>query len=68
MYTEGHTVKAKKLPLYMIDALRELEKDKGLRAALGAEFCDAFHTIKLREWNDYSRSLTQWERDNTLDC
>lgn len=68
MYTDGHKVKAKKLPLYMIDALREFEKDKGLRAALGAEFCDAFKTIKMREWDSYSRSLTDWERDNTLDC
>ena len=41
MYAEGHTVKdAKKLPLNLLDALRNFEKDKYLRDALGAEISD----------------------------
>ena len=28
----------------------------------------AYLKIKNIEWNDYSRSLTQWEKDFTLDC
>lgn len=68
MYSEGHKVKAKQLPLYLIDALREFNKNKVLRDALGAEFCDAFMKIKMNEWNEYSRSLSDWERSNTLDC
>ena len=39
MYAEGHKVKgAPKLPLNMLDALREFDKDKGLKASMGDEF------------------------------
>ena len=69
MYAEGHKAKgARKLPLYLIDAIREFAKSKTLRAALGDEFTDAYIKIKTNEWDDYSRHLTQWERDITLDC
>ena len=69
MYAEGHKARgAKKLPLYLIDAIRLFAKDKVLRAALGDEFCNAYVKLKTNEWNQYSRHLTQWERNNTLDC
>jgi glutamine synthetase type III len=69
MFSEGHKVKgAKKLPLNLLDALRELGRDKGLAAALGQETVDAFIKLKTRDWNDYTAHLSQWERDNTLDC
>jgi glutamate---methylamine ligase len=69
MYTEGHTVKgAKKLPSILLDALRRFEANKALRATLGEEFADAYVKLKTAEWNDYSRHLTAWERQNTLDC
>ena len=69
MYTDGHLAKdAKKLPLNLLDALRALEGNATLRATLGAEFCGAYGKLKLSEWNDYARHLTQWERDTTLDC
>ena len=38
-----------------------------LRNALGAPFIDGYIKLKTEEWNAYSRHLTQWERDNTLD-
>ena len=69
MYAEGHKIRgAKKLPLYLIDAIREFSKDRVLRTALGKEFCDAYIKLKTDDWNQYSHHLTQWERDNTLDC
>jgi len=69
MYTDGHKVRgARSLPLNLLDALRELDRSKPLRAALGAPFVDAFVKLKTAEWNDYARHLTDWERDNTLDC
>ena len=69
MYTEAHKAKgAKKLPIYLIDAIREFAKDKTLGAALGEDFAKSYITIKTREWNDYARHLTEWERANTLDC
>tara|TARA_A100001037_G_scaffold43225_1_gene34205 strand:- start:243 stop:1427 length:1185 start_codon:yes stop_codon:yes gene_type:complete len=67
MYADGHKVRAKRLPLYLIDALRAFDRNKVLKAGLGDEFSAAYMKIKMDEWNDYSRHLTQWERDNTLD-
>ena len=68
MYADGHKVRgAKKLPLNLLDALRELDKNKVLKAAVGPA-ADAFIKLKMDEWNDYARHLTQWERDHTLDC
>jgi glutamine synthetase len=69
MYTDGHKVAdAKRLPLNLLDALRALEKSEVLRAALGEAFCDGYGRLKLADWQDYARQMTQWERDTTLDC
>ncbi len=69
MYAEGHKVKgARKLPLYLIDAIRSFAKDKVLCAALGDEFSAAYIKLKTADWDQYSRHVTQWERDTTLDC
>ena len=68
MYSEGHTVKgAPKLPLNLLDALREYDKDKSLKAAMGEEFSAAYLKLKHMEWNSYASHFTQWERDHTLD-
>jgi glutamine synthetase type III len=70
MYAEGHKAPAdtKKLPLNLLDALRLTEKSELLRRELGSEFIDSYVKLKNREWDDYSRQLTPWERANTLDC
>ena len=58
----------KRLPLNLLDALRQTEKSGLLRSAWGDETVDAYIKMKAREWNEYNRHLTQWERDMTLDC
>jgi glutamine synthetase type III len=69
MYTEGHKAKnAKKLPLNLLDALRALEKSTVLKNALGEETVSSFLKLKHEDWNAYSRHLTEWERQSTLDC
>ncbi|MBM3548004.1 MAG: type III glutamate--ammonia ligase [Alphaproteobacteria bacterium] len=69
MYTDGHTVKgAKRLPLNMLDALRNLEKSAVLKAGLGEAFLGAYLKLRHADWNEYSRHLTEWERQTTLDC
>jgi glutamine synthetase len=69
MYTEGHKAKnAKKLPLNLLDALRALEKSTVLKNALGEETVSSFLKLKHEDWNAYSRHLTDWERQSTLDC
>ena len=69
MYSEGHTVKnAKKLPLNLLDAIRAFGASKLMASALGDEFVNAYCKLKTADWNDYTRHLTQWERDHTLNC
>jgi glutamine synthetase len=69
MYTDGHTVAdAKRLPLNLLDALRALEKSTVLKAGLGAELIESYLKLRHTDWNAYSRHLTEWERESTLDC
>jgi glutamine synthetase len=68
MYAEGHKVRgAPKLPLNMLDGLREYDKDKGLKAAMGKEFSDAYLKMKHQEWDSFVSHFSRWEQDNTLD-
>ena len=68
MYAEGHTVHgAPKLPLNMLDALREYDKDEGLKAAMGEEFSAAYLKMKKQEWNDFCSHFSDWEKANTMD-
>ena len=67
MYSAGPLEGVTKLPAYLIDAIRLLDGSAGLRAAMGDEFIDAYVTIKQREWDDYARQITEWERAAALD-
>jgi len=68
MYTDGHSVKdVKKLPLNLLDAIRALERSALMAESLG-QFVPAYVKLKHQEWDEYARHLTEWERDNTLDC
>ena len=68
MYAEGHKVRARRLPLYLLDAIRAFDKDKALKAALGESFSASYVKLKMQEWDEYSKHLTEWERTTTLDC
>ena len=68
MYRDGASVKgARKLPLYLLDAIRLFEKSAFTRAAFGAGFVDSYAKLKMAEWDDFSRTMTDWERRATLD-
>ena len=68
MYAEGHKVRgAPKLPLNMLDALREYDKDKALKSVMGDAFSAAFLKLKHQEWDAYAAHFSKWEKDNTLD-
>ncbi|MGQ3674599.1 type III glutamate--ammonia ligase [Xanthobacter sp. TB0139] len=68
MYREGHKVTgAPKLPLNLLDALREYEKDEGLVNAMGQDFSSAFIKLKSGEWQRFCNHFTDWERETTLD-
>lgn len=68
MYTQGHTVKgAPKLPLNLLDALREYDKDKTLKSMMGEDFSNSYIKLKHQEWNSYMSHFSAWENENTLD-
>lgn len=60
--------KSGKLPLNLLDAIRAFEADKTLCKQLGGEFATAYSKLKRDNWNSYAQHLTEWERDQTLDC
>ena len=69
MYEEGHKVKnAKLLPTNLLDALRLLEKNKIIQKSLGEELVESFVKLKMQEWNQFTSHLSEWERNNALDC
>jgi glutamine synthetase len=69
MYTEGHKAgKVKKLPLNLLDSIRAFEASKVIRQGFGDQFVDSYVKLKNKEWDSYSRNLSQWERETTLDC
>ena len=69
MYTEGHKAgKVKKLPLNLLDAIRDLDKSKIIREGFGDGLIDSYVKLKNQEWSSYNKYLSSWERNNTLDC
>jgi len=69
MYADGHKLKRiRRLPLNLLDAVRLFDKSKVIREGLGEALVSSYVKLKLSEWKDYSTTLSQWERDHTLDC
>ena len=69
MYEEGHRLKrVRRLPLNLLDALRLFDKSKVLREGFGDELVDSYVKLRMQDWKAYSTTLSQWERDHTLDC
>ena len=58
---------AKKLPLNLLDALREFDANSIFKEAMGQEFSEAFVKLKMEEWNSYVSHFSTWEKENTLD-
>jgi glutamine synthetase type III len=56
------------LPTSLIEALEHLDRSAMFRAALGDAFVDAYVKLKKQQWQEYSRQITPWERETTLDC
>ena len=68
MYTEGQKLRRiRRLPLNMLDAVRLFDKSKVLREAFGDELVSAYVKLKLEEWRSYATTISQWERDHSLD-
>jgi len=68
MYAEGQSITdAPKLPLNMLDALRQYDQDSELKAMMGEEFSNAYLKMKHQEWNSFVSHFSNWECENTLD-
>ena len=68
MYDESQRVRrVRKLPLNMLDAVRLFDKSKIVHTGFGDEFVSAYVNLKLREWQGYATTITEWERERTLD-
>jgi len=39
-----------------------------LREALGSNFVDSYVKLRMAQWYDYMRHLSEWEREHTLDA
>ena len=69
MYTEGHKAgKVKKLPLNLLDAIRDFNKSKVIRAGFVDGLVDSYVKLKEQDWNTFNKQLSNWERETTLDC
>jgi glutamine synthetase type III len=58
----------RRLPLNLLDALRAFQTSTVLRQALGSDFVDSYVKLRMAQWSDYMRHLTEWEREHTLDA
>ena len=58
----------KKLPLNLLDAIRDFNKSKVIRAGFGDGLVDSYVKLKEQDWNTFNKQLSSWERETTLDC
>ena len=35
---------------------------------MGREVADAYFNLRMNQWNDYTRHMSSWELDHTLDA
>jgi glutamine synthetase len=69
MYTEGHKAgKVKKLPLNLLDAIRDFDKSKIIRSGFGDKLVNSYVKLKNQDWSTFNKHLSSWERETTLDC
>lgn len=54
------------LPVTLIEAVYELEKDGFLRTVLGGEFASMYVKAKKAEWQEYITQVTDWEVEKYL--
>jgi glutamine synthetase len=58
----------KSLPIHLLDALRSLETNTILADALNNDFVKSYLKLKYQEWRDYSKQISPWELEQTINC
>ena len=54
-----------RLPLNLLNSLRAFEVSTILRDTLGTGCVNSYVKLRLAQWSDYMRHLTEWEQENT---
>ncbi|MBR5943956.1 MAG: glutamine synthetase, partial [Lachnospiraceae bacterium] len=54
------------LPENLRDAIDELNKDELIKGVLGEEFVNIYSKIKINEWKDYMKEVSDWEINTYL--
>ena len=68
MYVEGPRMRRiRTLPLNLLDAIRLFDKSKIVHHGFGDQLVSAYVNLKLNEWQGYATTISQWERERTLD-
>ena len=70
MYTADDETRGafRKLPLSLLDALREFKADEVLADGIGREVAAAYYNLRMSQWTESSQAMSQWEVDNTRDA
>ncbi len=55
------------LPTSLMEALREMEKDNLINAALGKHLSRKYRNVKMREVGEYQQQVTSWELKKYID-
>ena len=54
------------LPREMFEGLKQLDRYKEVRKVLGEDFCNMYQHTKFREFEDYLKVISPWEREHLL--
>ena len=54
------------LPETLVDAITLLHEDEVICEALGSHVVTKYTEAKMKEWNEYKTSVSQWEIDEYL--
>jgi glutamine synthetase len=54
------------LPREMYEGLKQLDTFPEVRKVLGEEFCTMYQKTKIREFEDYLKVISSWEREHLL--
>ena len=55
------------LPANLLESLKNLSKDPALREVFGEATYKKYYDIKLKEWEDFRITVTDWEKNNYLE-
>ena len=67
MYEARADTDVKRLPLNLLDALRNFDGNSVMRAGLGDELVTSYVRLKMADWHDFMAHTSEWERTHTLD-